>query len=1451
MLRTPPALIALVALVAALLQAPFVAAQASDATLSALVINDGSADAALRPTFASSTTSYRAPVHHRGSIVTVTATPTDANATILIQDRSGAPLNDVEPDLPGHQIAAQSGETEFAIKVTAEDQATEMTYEVVVERNSAALFGWTPTRDLNGLTGVGNTSQQGMWSDGTTLWVADDEDAQLYAYSLATGTRDASQEFDLHADNASPRGLWSDGTTIWVVDADDGKMYAYTLTSSARDADKDVPLHSDNGAPWGIWSDGTTVWVTNDSDRKLYAYALSGGARQDGTGTTTNKEFGLHGDSVMPRGIWSDGDHLWVSSANFTENRRIVAYRLEVETDDTVGEFHGDPDWDRSFEPSILSGLTGGGIWSDGNAAIWVASTGAMGKVYSFNALPARAGGVTLDSLTVNDGANDLELFPEFGLGNIHYYTAVPNDVNVVTVSAAPSESTSAVTYLSADADPETPGHQARIGEGSTRVGILVSASDGAALIHEVFVERDSLRFSEWTPTKDVRGLGTAGISDPAGAWSDGTMIWVVDRTDDKVYAYTLATSARDESMEFDLDSDNGLPAGVWSNGATVWIGDQGGKLFAYKLDIEEDGTAGSDHGSRETTKDISLDSPARSPQGLWSDGTATVWTVHGNVDKMLAYTVDIEEDGTAGSDHGSREVSQDIALARDVRRVGSWSDGTVVWIGSYRVNAYLAYTVATGSRDESRDIPFPPGHEGVPGGVWSDGTTVWSAHQNNRRLPSAYTRIFALRLPPTSEGATTLSGLTVAPSPEIASFTPNLRPGFSFARGSYHVAVPNAAAKVTISPTLSDGGAVLAYLDSTGETLTDADSGTPGHQVNVLVGTSSIDIKVSKTGEASSIYTLVVERDSALRYRWTPSRDLNTFRDDIPEIGRDGPRVVWGDADTLYVAPSNLPKVFAFNQSDWSRDTDKDIVVSSDLPLQGDGSPEFILHAGLWSDGQTMWVVDYNKIHGTDGMDKNPSGAEQPTGKMFAYSMVDNPGTMENEYGQRDKSKEFVLDAIHNNSVRGVWSNGETIWVADWRLGKLIAYSLVDDPGTMPDEFGQRQADRDYTLHSDNAGAQGIWSDGTTVWVGDWDDDRAYAYALDGGARDESKEFDLHPDNGFPRGVWSDGQTIWVVQSLDKLYAYNFGGTELTASFEESAYAVTEGAELAVNVELSADPERTITVPLVVTPQGGADSADYSVVPTSVTFNVGETSRTITVSAAQDFIDDDNESILLSFGLLPSGVNPGMHTRTTVEIADDDEAGVSVSPTQLTLAPGGDMTYSVALNTLPAGNVTVTLASDNPDVTFSPPVLTFTVDDWSTRQTVTVHADAASESGTATLMHAVSGYGEVTAGPDVDVTVMRAEGQSTDSTAPPTPEPTATPTPEPTATPTPEPMATPTPEPTATPTPEPTATPTIVPIVVLPGDERGPVWWLAPLLLLLTAAIGLFWYGRIRRRRW
>ena len=198
-----------------------------------------------------------------------------------------------------------------------------------------------------------------------------------------------------------------------------------------------------------------------------------------------------------------------------------------------------------------------------------------------------------------------------------------------------------------------------------------------------------------------------------------------------------------------------------------------------------------------------------------------------------------------------------------------------------------------------------------------------------------------------------------------------------------------------------------------------------------------------------------------------------------------------------------------------------------------------------------------------------------------------------------------------------------------------------------------------------------------------------------------------------------------------------------VTVQFGATTYEVVEGETVTVAVTLSADPERTVVIPLTHTPQGNTTSTDYSGVPANVTFSTGDMSQTITFTATQDDVDDGGKSVLLAFGTLPPAVSLGTTTQATVSITDDDGAGVSVSESSLTIAEGSSGTYTIVLDSQPTADVTVTIndPTDNTDVTAEPASLTFASTDWSTPQTVTVNAaqDADVEDETATVTHAVT----------------------------------------------------------------------------------------------------------------
>ena len=116
------------------------------------------------------------------------------------------------------------------------------------------------------------------------------------------------------------------------------------------------------------------------------------------------------------------------------------------------------------------------------------------------------------------------------------------------------------------------------------------------------------------------------------------------------------------------------------------------------------------------------------------------------------------------------------------------------------------------------------------------------------------------------------------------------------------------------------------------------------------------------------------------------------------------------------------------------------------------------------------------------------------------------------------------------------------------------------------------------------------------------------------------------------------------------------------------------------------------------------------------------------------------------------------------VTVTDDETAGVSITPTELTIAEGGSDSYQVVLTSQPAQDVTVTIThSGDGDIGMDHQELTFASSDWNQAQTVAVTADQDEDArdDTATFSHSVAStdtnYNRITVS-EVAVTVTDDE---------------------------------------------------------------------------------------------
>ena len=327
-------------------------------------------------------------------------------------------------------------------------------------------FEWNVTRDIEELDGD-HGDPTGAWSDGATLWLAengDGADDAVYAYDLESGERVEDREFELDDTNRAPRGVWSDRTLLWVSDSGRNSLFAHVLESGERLPERDIALAARNRAARGIWSADETMWVLDGGKDALFAYDLASGELL--------AEYELVSANGDPHGLWSDGVTAWVSDHGA---KRLFAYRLPVpDAEEVDGEdIELERVRDEEFPNTILSRASNNsprGLWSDGDVMYVVDASD--GKVYTYNmpdAIDARLASLALRGVDIGEFASDQ---PE-------YEGVVDDGVTVTTIEAAATQDDAVVVIDPPDADEAADGRQVAVG-GGAEITVTVTSADGS-----------------------------------------------------------------------------------------------------------------------------------------------------------------------------------------------------------------------------------------------------------------------------------------------------------------------------------------------------------------------------------------------------------------------------------------------------------------------------------------------------------------------------------------------------------------------------------------------------------------------------------------------------------------------------------------------------------------------------------------------------------------------------------------------------------------------------------------------------------------------------------------------------------------------------------------------------------------------------------------------------------
>ena len=230
----------------------------------------------------------------------------------------------------------------------------------------------------------------------------------------------------------------------------------------------------------------------------------------------------------------------------------------------------------------------------------------------------------------------------------------------------------------------------------------------------------------------------------------------------------------------------------------------------------------------------------------------------------------------------------------------------------------------------------------------------------------------------------------------------------------------------------------------------------------------------------------------------WNSDKTLTSaelYPDPPTKIGlkrpRFSPTTLWSDGEKLWVAERDIAFLIPYRLSDGERLHDERLVV---FPYHTYGSSnEIPTPTAMWSDGDTVWVVDgisrliyavrlENEREGEPDLIwlTRPELRLEPSAFDRCY-IPKRPLKSDTASSATCTDQTALRRAIDTaDEVKGAYSDGRWLWLAvDYfdrrKAGRLLAFNLLT---------GERAASRDIALPHYLKDPIGMWTDGDNLWV-------------------------------------------------------------------------------------------------------------------------------------------------------------------------------------------------------------------------------------------------------------------------------------------------------------------------------------------------------------------------------
>jgi len=278
---------------------------------------------------------------------------------------------------------------------------------------------------------------------------------------------------------------------------------------------------------------------------------------------------------------------------------------------------------------------------------------------------------------------------------------------------------------------------------------------------------------------------------------------------------------------------------------------------------------------------------------------------------------------------------------------------------------------------------------------------------------------------------------------------------------------------------------------------------------------------------------------------------------------------------------------------------------------------------------------------------------------------------------------------------------------LTSWTNTTQTVPSWVNSVTFGPTDEATTQAVKNYTVNITSG--SGLFTTGPTVA-----NNGTLTYTPKGQPGTATVEVQLQDNGGTLNGGvdFSDKASFNITIPAPKV--------SLTASTTTASEAGTTAITFTATAEGNVVGAQTVNLALT----GTASAADFTAaIPAQITIPDGSKTGQVTVIVNDDNFVEGNETATLTISNPSSGIGLGTTTNQSVTIADNDTAGITITPTTglTTTEAGGKATFTVQLKSQPTANVTVGLTSDNTaEGIVSPTSVTFTSGNWNVAQTVT-----------------------------------------------------------------------------------------------------------------------------------